>query len=59
VGLKAVITDVVVKKRRLTWFGHVVRSGHESIVLQSYKKEFPGKRPQGRPPKRWMDQIRH
>jgi len=58
VGLKAIITDVV-KKRRLTWFGHVVRRGQESIVLQSYKKEFMGKRPRGRPPKRWMDQIRH
>ena len=56
-GVTHLITDVVTR-RRLTWFGHVIRRGDASYVYRTYKEEFPGKRPQGRPPKRWVDDIR-
>ena len=54
-------TDILgmVKKRRLNWFGHVARRDiNTSFVKMSYKREFTGKRPRGRPPKRWQDLIR-
>jgi hypothetical protein len=56
-GIKCSIVDMI-QKRRLTWFGHVVRRGEDSHAYRSYKEDFPGKRPTGRPPKRWADQIR-
>ena len=48
----------MIKNRRLTWFGHVTRRGVESHVYRALKEDFPGKRPKGRPPKRWTDQVR-
>ena len=48
----------VIRKKRLLWFGHITRRGEESYVYRSYKQEFSGSRPRGRPPKRWSDQIR-
>ena len=30
-----------------------------SLVYQSYKRDFSQKRPKGRSPKRWSDQIRN
>ena len=47
----------MVNKRRLNWFGHVLRRGEDSYAYQCYKKSFEGKRPKGRPPKRWTDHI--
>jgi len=56
-GIEIHIVDKI-RKRRLNWFGHVVRRGENSYVYRSYKDCFPGKRKPGRPPKRWSDQIR-
>ena len=41
------------QKRRLNWFGYVVRRAENSHVYRAYKEDFPGKRPRGRPPNRW------
>ena len=49
---------LVIKKRRLSWFGHVARLPEESLVKQCLKNEFQGKRKRGRPAKRWQDVIR-
>ena len=49
----------VIKTKRLKWFGHVCRKQTTSLVYQSYKQVFPQKRPKGRSPKRWSDQIRN
>jgi len=47
-----------IQEKRLLWFEHVVKRGEESCVYRSYKQEFDGNRPRGRPPKRWSDRVR-
>ena len=54
-NISETIEDIVLK-RRLRWFGHVVRN--TSTLHSSYKLDFKKKRPRGRPPKRWSDGIR-
>ena len=54
-NISETIEDIVLK-RRLRWFGHVVRN--TSTLNSSYKLDFNKKRPRGRPPKRWSDGIR-
>ena len=47
---------ILVKKRKLRWFGHVSRSsGLEKTILQGTVK---GKRKRGRQKKRWEDNIK-
>ena len=48
----------IIRKKRIKWFGHIIRQPNTSYVKKVYKEEFNGKRPKGRPPKRWSDQIR-
>ena len=43
----------VIKSRRMRWAGHVVRMGEERGVGKS-----EGRRPLGRPRRRWVDNIR-
>ena len=43
--------------RRLKWFGHVVRMPTHRLPFQAYKNDFLKRRPPGRPPARWRDQI--
>jgi hypothetical protein len=45
----------VIKSRRIRWAGHVVRMGEERGGLGG---ETGGKRPLGRPRRRWVDNIR-
>ena len=48
---------LTVRKRRMGWFGHVFR--RESDPLARIREfEAPGRRPRGRPKKRWKDCIR-
>ena len=54
-NISETIEDIVLK-RRLRWFGHVVRN--TSTLNSSYKLDLKKKRPRGRPPKRWSDGIR-
>ena len=46
-----------VSKRRLKWFGHVVRMPPHRLPFQAYNNDFLKRRPPGRPPARWRDQI--
>ena len=48
----------IIKKRRLTWFGHVSRLPNDSLAKRLLKEEFAGRRKRGRPEKRWQDTIR-
>ena len=46
----------VIKSRRMRWAGHVAREEREVYRVLVGKPE--GKRPLGRPRRRWMDNIR-
>ena len=48
----------VIKLRRMWWAGHVARMGEERGVCRVLVGKLEGKRPQGRPRRRWVDNIR-
>ena len=48
----------VVKSRRMRWAGHVARMGEERGVYRVLVGKPEGKRPPGRPRRRWVDNIR-
>jgi hypothetical protein len=47
-----------VKSRRMRWAGHVARMGEEREVYRVLVGKPKGKRPLGRPRRRWEDGIR-
>jgi hypothetical protein len=47
-----------VKSRRMRWAGHVARMGEETKVYKVLVGKPMGKRPLGRPRRRWEDGIR-
>ena len=47
----------VIKSRRMRWAGHVARMGEERGVYRVLVGKPEGKRPMGRPRRRWMDNI--
>ena len=48
----------VIKSRRMRWAGHVARMGEEKGVFWVLVGKPEGKRPLGRPRRRWVDNIR-
>jgi hypothetical protein len=48
----------VIKSRRMKWTGNVARMGQERGVYRVLVGKPEGKRPMGRPRRRWMDNIR-
>jgi len=48
----------VIKSRRMRWAGHVARMGEERWVYRILVGKPEGKRPLGRPRRRWVDNIR-
>jgi len=48
----------VIKSRRMRWAGHVARMGEERVVYRVLVGKTEGKRPLGRPRRRWVDNIR-
>ena len=48
----------VKKSRRMRWAGHVARMGEERVVYRVLVGKPEGKRPLGRPRRRWVDNIR-
>jgi len=48
----------VIKSRRIRWAGHVARMGEERGVYRVLMGKPEGKRPLGRPRRRWVDNIR-
>ena len=48
----------VIKLRRMRWAGHVARMGVERGVCRVLVGKPEGKRPLGRPRRRWVDNIR-
>jgi hypothetical protein len=47
-----------IKSRRMRWAGHVARMGEERNVYRVLMGKPEGKRPLGRPVRRWEDGIR-
>jgi hypothetical protein len=47
-----------IKSRRMKWAGHVARMGEEKNVYRVLMGKPEGKRPLGRPRRRWEDVIR-
>jgi len=48
----------VVKSRRMRWVGHVARMGEERVVHRFLVGKPEGKRPFGRPRRRWEDNLK-
>ena len=48
----------VIKPRRLRWAGHVARMEEVRSAFKILKAKPIGKRPLGRPRRRWKDNIR-
>jgi len=48
----------VIKSRRVRWAGHVARMGEEREVYRILVGKPEGRRPLGRPRRRWEDNIR-
>jgi hypothetical protein len=48
----------VIKWRRMRWAGHVARMGEERGVYKVLMGKPEGRRPLGRPRRRWEDNIR-
>jgi hypothetical protein len=47
----------IIKLRRMRWAGHVARMGEKRNVYSLLVGKSEGKRPLGRPRRRWMDNI--
>jgi hypothetical protein len=43
-----------IKSKRMRWAGHVARMGQERTVYRVLMRKPEGKRPLGRPKRRWM-----
>lgn len=48
----------MMREARLRWYGHAVHSEEESVARRAMRLNPEGKRPCGRPKKRWMDRIK-
>jgi len=48
----------MIKSRRMRWAGHVADMGEERWVYRVLVGKPEGRRPLGRPRRRWMDDIR-
>jgi len=48
----------VIKSRRMRWVGHVARMGERTGVYRVLVGKLEGKRPLGRPRRRWEDNIK-
>jgi hypothetical protein len=48
----------IIKTRRMRWAGHVVRMGEKRNAYRLLAGKLEGRRPLGRPRRRWADNIR-
>jgi hypothetical protein len=48
----------IIKSRRMRWAGHVARMGEKRNAYRLLLGKADGKRPLGRPRRRWVDNIR-
>ena len=55
-GRKETVMDII-RTRKLGLFGHIVRMNDERLLKLVTLGSVEGKRPRGRPPRRWIDDI--
>jgi hypothetical protein len=48
----------MIKSRRMRWAGHVARMGEKRNAYRILVRNPEGKRPLGRPRRRWVDNIK-
>jgi hypothetical protein len=48
----------IIKARRMRWVGHVARMGEKRNAYRFLVGKPEGRRPLGRPRRRWLDNIR-
>jgi hypothetical protein len=48
----------MIKSRRMRWAGHVARTGAKRNAHKLLVEEPEGKKPLGRPRRRWVDNIK-
>jgi hypothetical protein len=53
-----IITNRMIKSRRMRWVGHVARVGEKRSAYRLMVGKPEGKRPLGRPRCRWVDNIK-
>ena len=51
-------TDERINESILRWFGHMERMDENRLVKRMYSGECVGKKPVGRPKKRWIELVR-
>jgi hypothetical protein len=49
---------IIIKSRRMMWAGHVARMGEKRNAYRLLVGKPEGKRPLGRPRRRWLDNIK-
>ena len=55
---KLELIAMVMRKRRLEWFGHVEGRDETENIRAVVEMKMEGKRPRGRPKLRWKDTVR-
>ena len=48
----------VIKSRKMRWAGHVARTGERKVLYRVFVGKPEGKRPLGKPRRRWEDNIK-
>jgi hypothetical protein len=48
----------MIKSRRIRWAGHVARMGEKRNAYRILVRKLEGKRPLGRPRRKWVDNIK-
>jgi hypothetical protein len=56
--MKEIRIFIIIKSRIMTWAGHVARMGEKRKTYGILVGKPEGKRPPGRPRRRWMDNIK-
>jgi len=46
-----------IKRQRIQWLGHIIRRRENKVVIVTLEWKPIGKRPRGRPRKRWIDAV--
>lgn len=46
-----------IETSKLKWYGHMMRMEEDRVPKRIFMEKIPGRRPRGRPRKRWMDTV--